>query len=156
MTTSFLRMAMAALAALMVSNAAVAAPVTWYLKGVFFEGGAAAEGSFEYDAETNAYTRVNIITSGLEQDQLFNQDDDGFRFNYTSSEVLKITENSQLTLAFEKPLTEAGGTVNISAYPSNPFSVFIYRKDFFNRFESKVASGSVTTIAVPVHKYRQF
>jgi hypothetical protein len=156
MTTSFLRMAMAALAALMVSNAALAAPVTWYLKGVFFDGGAAAEGSFEYDAETNAYTRVNIITSGLIQDQLFNQDNESFSFNYTSSEVLKITENSQLTLAFEKPLTEAGGTVNISVYPSNPFSVFIYRKDFFNRFESKVVSGSVTTISVPVHKYRQF
>jgi len=156
MTTSFLRMAVASLAALTVSNAAVAAPVTWYLKGVFFEGGAAAEGSFEYDAETNAYTRVNIITSGLEQDQLFNQDDDGFSFNYTSSEVLKITENSQLTLAFESPLTQAGGTVNISAYPSNPYSVFIYRKDFFNRFESKVASGSVTTVAVPAPKYRQF
>jgi len=156
MTTNFLRMAMAALAALTVSNASVAAPVTWYLKGVFFEGGAAAEGSFEYDAETNVYTRVNIITSGLEQDQLFNQDDESFSFNYTSSEVLKITENSQLTLAFESPLTQAGGTVNISAYPSNPFSVFTYRKDFFNRFESKVASGSVTTVAVPAPKYRQF
>jgi hypothetical protein len=125
MTTRFLRMAMGALAALAVSNAAVAAPVTWYLKGVFFEGGAAAEGSFEYDAETNAYTRVNIITSGLEQDQLFNQHDESFSFNCTSSEALKITENSQLTLSFEKPLTGDGGTVSISAYPSSPYRLLL-------------------------------
>jgi IPTL-CTERM motif len=41
-----------------------AAPVTFTLRGVTFQDGATASGSFDYDANTNTYSNVNITTTG--------------------------------------------------------------------------------------------
>ena len=42
---------------------AQAAPVLWTLNGVSFDDGSTASGSFVYDAATNLYSNVNIVTT---------------------------------------------------------------------------------------------
>lgn len=43
---------------------AAANPVTWSLFGVTLEDGGMATGTFRYDADTNTFDNINIVTSG--------------------------------------------------------------------------------------------
>lgn len=62
---SILRGAVLAIALCLVgATTAMAAPVTWSLYGVTFEDGGVATGTFVYDADTNTFSAVNIVTSG--------------------------------------------------------------------------------------------
>ena len=62
---SILRGAVAAIVLCLGSATAAAAdPVTWSLFGVTLEGGGTASGTFVYDADTNTFNAVNIVTSG--------------------------------------------------------------------------------------------
>ncbi|HVS82829.1 MAG TPA: Calx-beta domain-containing protein [Pyrinomonadaceae bacterium] len=49
---------------LLLPAGANAVPLTYNLSGVTFSDSATASGSFQYDAVTNAYSNVNIITTG--------------------------------------------------------------------------------------------
>ena len=46
------------------AGAACADPITWSLYGVTFEDGGRASGTFVYDADTNTFSAVNIVTTG--------------------------------------------------------------------------------------------
>lgn len=62
---SILRTAVLAIG-LMLAGAgpALAAPITWSLFGVTLDDGGVASGTFVYDADTNTFSAVNIVTSG--------------------------------------------------------------------------------------------
>jgi hypothetical protein len=49
---------------LMASTVGAAAPVLWTFSGVTFSDGGTATGSFIYNADTNTYSSVHVITSG--------------------------------------------------------------------------------------------
>lgn len=46
------------------AGTALAAPVTWSLHGVTLEDGGVATGTFRYDADTNTFDNINIVTTG--------------------------------------------------------------------------------------------
>ena len=47
----------------LVATAAAADPVQWTLNNVAFDDGGAASGSFVYDADSNTYSQVNIVST---------------------------------------------------------------------------------------------
>lgn len=46
------------------AGSTLAAPITWSLFGVTLDDGGVASGTFVYDADTNTFSAVNIITTG--------------------------------------------------------------------------------------------
>lgn len=46
------------------SAAAAGTPLTWTLNGITFSDGGTASGSFTYDASTNTYSAISIVTTG--------------------------------------------------------------------------------------------
>jgi hypothetical protein len=100
---------------------AQAEPVTWYLVDANFAGGGSASGSFDYDADSNVYSRVAVTSTssntfvGAE-----------YRYGMLSSNYLPSATNvnfspasqpvaneGALVMAFESALTNAGGAVDI-------------------------------------------
>ena len=51
------------LGALLFALPAHANPITWHLDGVAFDDGGTANGSFVYDADTNIYSDVSVVTT---------------------------------------------------------------------------------------------
>src|SRR5262245_23815689 len=49
--------------ALLTAAPAVAAPVKWTLQNVVFADGGTATGSYSYDAATNAFSDINVVTT---------------------------------------------------------------------------------------------
>jgi hypothetical protein len=98
---------------------AVAAVLTWTLHDVTFDDGGTAEGTFEYDADTNTFSDLNISVSG--GDATFFP---AFVYSTATSHlrpplsandlsidanVVVIGEQRTLFMQFEQPLTNAGG-----------------------------------------------
>ena len=105
------------LAGPMAAPSVYAIPVTWSLTGATFDDGTSANGSFVYDADTNAYsawaiTVQNGTLSALTYDTttsfltLTNQDADG---------VLMMRNDGfrYINLNFLAPLTNAGGLIGL-------------------------------------------
>ena len=107
---------------LCVSFSVNAAPVTWYLQNVLENGqilsagdsygdGAnyySVTGSFDYDADTNTYSSVNIVT----QFNTFTDADLVLPF-FLDSQHLKLTGDAGLVLSLASGMTNAGGTINL-------------------------------------------
>jgi PEP-CTERM motif len=98
---------------------AVAAVLTWTLHNVAFDDGGTAEGTFNYDADTNTFSDFNISVSG--GDATFFP---AFVYSTATSHLrpplsandLSIDANAvvigderTLFMQFEQPLTNAGG-----------------------------------------------
>jgi hypothetical protein len=64
MKTLVLRILFTAVALMGLPSSGLAVPVLWTLIGVGFDDGGTASGSFVYDADTNSYSSVNIMTTG--------------------------------------------------------------------------------------------
>ena len=110
----------AAVAAFGLSAPASAAPVTWDLVDVAFEDGGTASGTFTYDADTNLYSAINIVTTagsiqgGAEYDLLPSL----FAFSATRFGAVPVPSPglSGLTIfsiTLASALTNAGGSVAI-------------------------------------------
>jgi hypothetical protein len=105
---------------------ASAGPVTWTLSDVTLAGGGSISGSFTFDADTNIYSDIDIVTSGVTDidtgDNLFAYIDYPEVWPETSYVLFAFTTASQPTAAtqplvsfqFVSPLTDAGGTISIS------------------------------------------
>lgn len=92
--------------------AARAVVVTWTLDGVTFDDGAMATGSFDYDADTNMYSAINLTTTaGVLPGETYTTA--SVASNATFLELLIIT-NTFLQLNFSAPLTNAGGVIGVT------------------------------------------
>ncbi|MBF2099289.1 MAG: hypothetical protein IGQ88_13080 [Gloeomargaritaceae cyanobacterium C42_A2020_066] len=103
---------------------AVAATLTWTLSGFNFADGTTAVGSFDYDADTNTYSNINITVSnpipangvpGYVYGTFTDSD-----FIGGSSTALLLGPNENLfDQSFGSPLTNAGGTIGVTASYGN-------------------------------------
>jgi hypothetical protein len=102
-----------------VPSIASADGITWDLSGVTFDDGGAASGSFVYDALTNTYSSINIITStgtafgGATYTSLSSA------FGSSSTGLLvgasgNLTNTALLFLSYGADLTNSGGTVSLT------------------------------------------
>jgi hypothetical protein len=140
-----------------------AAPVTWTLSDVFFTGGDALTGSFDYDADTNTYSDINIF---FEYDDPF---EDGYHNFYTTTGVWHNGDSFEsdsngayfypwydfpehfdfLALWFTAPLTNSGGNISLES-GSGIFNQYIYYGGTVTPVLTGIASGSVTANTVPI------
>ena len=105
---------------------ASAVPLTWTLGGATFSDGGTASGSFTYDADTNTYSAINIITTtgtvvtgatftficvapctGLAPGP-------GNALVLTASSSSNLTGTPALALLFGPPLSNSGGGRSVS------------------------------------------
>lgn len=94
-----------------------ATPITWALVNVNFDDGGTASGSFVYDADTNTYSSINVITTGGTTLPGGTYDSlapsytptNGFVALVLSTNGPDFTGDLTLDLDFIPPLTNAGG-----------------------------------------------
>jgi hypothetical protein len=92
---------------------AFAAPVTWNVTGTFVGGGTVA-GSFVYDADTNAYSSINITTTAGSEPGAFYTATSPL-FTNSPTQFVAVTAagrgagNPRLVLEFSPSLNNAGG-----------------------------------------------
>lgn len=109
------------------ADAAQAASLTWFLNGFNWSDGTTATGQFNYDADTNTYSNINITVANTTGLGLM-----GFPFPTTfsngnlisppgsSADTLSLCENGDscnfgddfLSFEFTSDLTNSGGIVN--------------------------------------------
>ena len=131
-----------------ISPQAMAFSLTWTLDNASFIDGGTASGSFDYDADTNEYTNINISTTASDNFEAVTYNDGSFssRDSDSDSLVLSIPDPSSptqtLTLEFSRPLTNAGGT-NALRVDESPFS---QEQTFSPVAFRKVTSGEVSAV----------
>jgi len=110
---------LAACGLLIFSACASAAAITWDLQNVTFPDGGIVTGSFVYNADLGAlgtYSSIDLVTSGGAQPSTTYT----FFFNGNSGNLdsspgsFPVLGTSGLFLIFLNPLTDAGGTIQLS------------------------------------------
>lgn len=93
--------------------------ITWDLSGVTFDDGGTASGSFVYDALTNTYSSIDIITAGgsafggatyTSLSGVFGSSSTGMLLGASGD----LTNTALLFLIFGADLTGSGGTVPLT------------------------------------------
>jgi PEP-CTERM motif len=127
--------AVAAFAAVSAASASCAAVIDWTLQDVFLSDGSAVTGTFDYDADANAYSNIDItVAAGPNYSDATNLTVSipvngaaiqPFWFEaVTGNYAGDATGLRQLFLVFANSLTDSGGTVVISQnFESPQFSV---------------------------------
>jgi hypothetical protein len=121
----------ATIAVLSFANSASAVPLIWTLDSAFFrvsDGGGSATGTFTYDADTNTYLNFNISVAGGDTSSFppFTYSPatsflrvplDPISLSISSNEIVNpispVFNRRTLFLAFNEPLTDAGGVIPI-------------------------------------------
>jgi hypothetical protein len=137
-------------------SVAQSAPLTWVVNNALFDDGSSLTGSFSYDADTNTYTDIDLVTD------LVDWSTEGELGASTSTElhllqiitpypsceyrdVIEYPYCMDLNLQFVDPLTSGGGTVNLV-----PYSSYEWGNDYNNNtFGLSLVSGSVSAIPIP-------
>lgn len=114
-----------ALVAALSCGVALATPVTWTLTGVTFSDGASATGSFKYDASTNTYSDWSIAVGAGTMSAFTYDTSDSMLMTWYNADAtgVGIWSNSPtryINLNFASALTNAGGTVSLSALSLGP------------------------------------
>ncbi len=118
------------LLALLASASAGAATVTWTLDNVTFGDGGTATGSFVYDASTNIYSSISIVTSASPSwipttsygvvdvaPSITNAGQVAFINTASAGALPDRSFAYRLLLKFSSPLTDAGGTASLINFP---------------------------------------
>src|SRR5579885_3048511 len=116
----FLRCALIAIAKVSSVPSASAATILWTLQGVTFGDGGKASGSFDYNADTNTFSSIDIVTTPGSSfpGATYLAIDPGKASSATSLAVVPnagladLTGTAVLDLFFSSALTNAGGTIS--------------------------------------------
>ena len=154
------------LSILLAAGQSVAAPVTWSLNDVSFDDGASLTGTFIYDADTNVFSDISILsqggqgnsgsTAGWDNNVVFASDELGFELLSANSDEINIEQFftcgfggclRALSLTFKSSLTNAGGLVSLGSGSIEQLKPFGFEDyvDFRN-----IVSGSVSATVVPI------
>jgi hypothetical protein len=144
-------------------NSSPAEAITWRFNDVEYIGGGTITGNFDYDADTNTYSNIDIISTAGSGGAFKNgsfypgpfinytgTSSSGFGSpaprNYVSNMV--IGESSVpffLNLEFARPLTNTGGTIDFVSSSGNGERAGIQ----IRRVDTVNFSPTVTTVPVP-------
>ena len=117
------RILCAAAATCMFAAPASAIPVTWYLYDANFSSAGSASGSFDYDADLNQYSSIDITTTpggslpGAHY-TIVNPTSPGNASIMIVLDGPPSLDTYEFALGFAVPLTNLGGTVAVVPYPS--------------------------------------
>jgi len=131
-----------------------AAPVQWTIDSLFFDDGGTGSGTFTYDADTNSYSDINIVTtvgSGFEGAAYIDVNTEApLSSDFLVAMIYPLGGLPALQLSFAAPLTNVGGVVAINGYAESmcgdgcEFPIADYRY---------ISSGSVSAVPVPAAVY---
>lgn len=139
---------------LFIGGSAQAIPVTWTIDSLFFDDGGTASGSFIFDADTDTYSAVSIVTTA-------GSVLGGTTYNFPSQVVCggsggclfveadtpDLTGTSGLFMLLAPGLTNSGGVVGIDYGQEAPCAVPDCSGDGApTRF---VTSGQITGVPIP-------
>lgn len=137
-------------------SGAHAALVTWYLDGVTFNTATTANGSFDYDVDNNSYASINInVTKGGNTNTygvLSPNASNAYALNTVQQLLSDLTGQPLLNLLFDSPLTNAGGSINITTGISS-YQGFCQQascETFHSPFDDVTAGQVTTTSPVPL------
>jgi len=151
----------AVLAAFGLSAPASAAPVTWTLVDAVFADGGSASGTFTYDADTNTYSAINIVTTAgsIQSGDDYNILAPMFvhsatRFGAVPVPSPGLTGLTIFSVTWASALTNAGGVVSILLGGGSSEGVCVnFNCSIFNSVGGGArafVSGYVTTSEVPL------
>lgn len=137
------------------ATTALAVPVTYSVSGANFTAGGSISGTFTYDADTNTYSAINLVTTagGVYPGATFVATNGAGAFSNSSNlNVVTASGNGAgqpvLNLVWGASLTNAGGTVAIQA--SSAEGVCTVTCNSFNEPPTRralAAPGSITSTA---------
>jgi hypothetical protein len=129
--------------------------ILWHLVGVTFADGGTASGSFDYNADTNTYSFVNITTAGGSQaGSTYLALDPGASSSDTILGVVpnaglgNFTGTPLLAFQFASPLTDSGGTTSTIS-PSAEGTCANAACSSANGGVRFVSTGSVSSVPEP-------
>jgi hypothetical protein len=142
---------------LLVAGSAQATPVTWTLNDAAFGDGSSLTGSFVYDAATNTYSGVNIVSSWWDYGA------SGVVNSFANANLLFVTQELdrtfddlceyrdrtsdpscyEVSLRFSESLTSAGGTISLESGGETEWG---HLNDTISRGN---LSGNVSAVPVP-------
>lgn len=101
-----------------------AIPIQWTLSGITFSDGGTAAGSFIYDADTNAYSSIDITTTagGVLPGATYVVDNNAFGFLSDADQMLALAglpvvqDDPVLLMVYSAPLTNAGGNLTFNVF----------------------------------------
>ena len=148
---------------MVLSFAGHAAVVTWQLVSVTFDDGGVANGSFDYDADTDTFSAINIDTSGGTNPDFLNTPSYGiwggdpfttlpqvFETLQTSwPDLTDLTGAFAMGFIFGSPLTNAGGTIPMGINNSGEVICSEATCDAGITKFRVITGGSVSTVPVP-------
>ena len=149
---------------MVLSFAGHAAVVTWQLVSVTFDDGGVATGSFDYDADTDTFSAINIDTSGGTNPDFLNTPSYGiwggdpfttlpqvFSTLQTSwPDLTDLTGAFVMGLILGSPLTNAGGTIPVElTFRSGEGICSEATCDAAITKYRDITGGSVSTVPVP-------
>lgn len=107
---------MAALVVALAAGAASAAPVKWSIPATPLTGGGTISGTFTYDANTNTYSAINIVTTAgsIPGDTYIRPDNLWSTATQIGTRSVAL-DSSMMVVRFASPLTNGGGTVPIAS-----------------------------------------
>ncbi|MEM1141606.1 MAG: hypothetical protein AAGI88_03395 [Pseudomonadota bacterium] len=111
---SFMTAACASVIAYM-SIGAQAGPITWNLIDVFFDDGSEATGSFDFDADIERYSNINIVTpfATYRAPNPASPGNASILIAVIDESLTDFTGTPVLALSFESPLSHIGGEINL-------------------------------------------
>jgi len=140
------------------SASAYAIPVTWTLENVAFDDGGTASGSYTYDAATNTFSNISVITTDTGSAVSGAFYDDACNFTNCRPDSLqglvvvfeKLFAPDDIEFVFvlrlEGPMTNAGGTLNLKVGSGcNGTSC----ESYLGLYGRSVVTGSVSAVPVP-------
>jgi hypothetical protein len=108
------------IAAFFASASVCAMPVEWVIDSLVFDDGGMGSGTFTYDADTNIYSNIDIVTTaGTESEgapYISVIDAAANDSTYVAVMVYPLEGSHMLELSFADSLTNAGGTIAIDGY----------------------------------------
>ncbi|MDB4307753.1 VPLPA-CTERM sorting domain-containing protein [Gammaproteobacteria bacterium] len=146
----------------------LAVPVTWTLNNVVYDDGGIVTGSFDYDAEFEFYSNINIQSPEHWEGDWFWAEQSFIdvgqygpaatetRFHNPGCGYCENDPDTVITFKFATALTNSGGTVslipNVSflspgfAEPGGPFWGL---PDMSSGMDRKIVSGTISTVPIP-------
>lgn len=139
------------------ASAAMAAPVTWTFDNATFDDGTSITGSFVYNANSNTFSDINVMSSLFTYSAVTADSDQNLATLVTKSSG-DLTGEGSLVLEFFPSLSDAGGIaalVNLSSYEGTcrdatcSGSDLIAFRDVADNSSITGASSSVSAVPVP-------
>ena len=141
------------------STTVFAIPMTWTLQDVTFDDGGTASGSYQYDADTDLYSNIDVTTTTTASfdGSVYNflrPGSGSLDYGFTVIDVVEadMSGNQHIAMVLIDSMTNAGGSIDFGANGGfAPWEGYCAEADCTTGFiERNIVGGSVFGVAIEV------